>query len=1610
MSKKTILGLDLGTNSIGWALIESNFEDKTGQILGMGSRIIPMSQDVLGKFDSGVSISQTAERTGFRGTRRLRERHLLRRERLHRVLNILQFLPEHYAQQIDFTKKLGQFIPDKEPKLAYRPDLASKKSEFHFKTSFDEMLKDFAIHQPQILFNKKGENALVPYDWTIYYLRKKALSQKIEKEELAWLLLHFNQKRGYYQLRGEDEDEPADKKVELYALRVTDVVDSGDKKGKDEIWYNVHLENGWIYRRTSKTPLDWVGKTKEFIVTTDIHEDGSVKTDKDGKEKRSFRAPAENDWSLVKRKTEHDIEYSGKTVGAYIYDSLLANPNQKIKGKLVRVVERKYYRDELKAILEKQREFHPSLQSSSLYNNCLEELYPFNEAHKGSIRKRDFTHLFLDDIIFYQRPLKSKKSLISDCKFETRCYKDKNGNLQKKTIKGIAKSHPLYQEFRLWQFVQNLKIFKRTEPDDIDVTAQYLSGENEIADLFDWLNEKKEVDQKALLKHVLGLKNVDNFRWNYVEEKNYPCNETRASISKRMNSLAGVSSGFLTRETETGLWHILYSVDDKNDIIKALNSFAAKNGLQSDFVDAFKKYPRIEKEYGAYSEKALKKLLPLMRTGRHWKEENIITHIPYYQQNIQILLSKILEKENNQSENERQYSKSSGQSLIQKLSQFEHGNTDAYKGIAHFMASYLVYGRHSEDGDVLQWKTPGDIEAYLQEFRQHSLRNPIVEQIIVEALRVVTDIWNYYGEGKENYFDEIHLELGREMKNPADKRKQMTKQISENENTNLRIKALLAELLNEGDIENVRPYSPMQQEILKIYEEGVLNAEDGRIPDEILKISKQAMPTSGELKKYKLWLEQGYHSPYTGKMIPLTRLFTRDYDIEHIIPQSRYFDDSMSNKVICESEVNSDKGNETAFAYIKRKGGSMVPLSHGKYVRLLSPDQYEDMVKRNFAKSRSKMKKLLLEEPPEGFIERQMNDSRYISKVVKNLLSNIVREDNEPEAISKKVVPVTGAITAQMKHDWGLEHIWNEMITPRFERLNLLTESKNFGEINPTTGKFLPKVPLELQKGFSKKRIDHRHHAMDALVIACITRDHVSYLNSLNSERKNHSLVAKLRATELVEVKGHRQKVAKAYHKPWAAFTQDSRKALENVVVSFKQNLRIINKTNNLYIGWEKDADDQMVKTLKKQTAGDSWAVRKPMHKDTVSGLVQLKLKKTVNLSVAFDNWEMIADRSFKDQIKELASHKYDKKLLLKYFKERNNKWDGKDVSKVEVYYFDSENVASRVKLDESFSSEKIERITDTGIQKILQTHLAKYHEHKQGKIIEHPELAFAPDGIDEMNQNIKELNGGKNHQPILKVRTYEPKGNKFQVGLNGNKKNKYVEAAKGTNLYFAIYADEAGKRNYESVPLNIVIERQKQQLTPVPETNEAGHSLVCYLSPNDLVYVPTAEERENPNLLSFQKLNKEQVKRIYKMVSSSGTQCFFLKHDVATTIVNKVEYSPLNKMERSIDGVMIKECCQKLKVDRLGNLAIGSSHNYRAPTGNPLPANEPSALFQKTPIKIFHSFEDAERDEINASLNESPIERIRETVELILRAYDVTREELKQRTPSKSIKIISSL
>ena len=1502
---KKILGLDLGTNSIGWAVVnEVQIDDNTACLTGIdctGIRIIPTDAKVLGDFDKGNSISQTAERTKLRSTRRLIERSHLRRSRIHRVLMEMDWLPPHYTQCLD---RYGNFINNLEPKIAWEKG-QDGKYEFLFEDSFIEMIDEFKSHNSEFASN----NLKVPYDWTIYYLRKKALTQPVTKYELAWIILNFNQKRGYFQLRDESgQDESSGKTIEYFSLRVSDIIADSDEKSAKGHWYTIVLENGMSFRRTFDKKPDWIGKTKDFIITTEIDKSGKPAKDKDGNIKRSYRTPKDDDWTLIKKKTEADIDNSGKTPGEFIFDALLLNPSVKIKGKLVRTIERKYYKEELRLILERQKEFHKELRDKELYERCINLLYSRNEAHRANIKGNDFTYLFLNDIIFYQRPLKSKKSLIDECPYEIRGYADKNtGERHTSNIKCIAKSHPLFQEFRLWQFISNLRIYRNEQiidgklVTDVNITSELLPDKDSYAKLYEWLDSRGEISMKTLLScpvFKISKRETDQYRWNYPTDKKYPCNVTKDDILKYLKK-AGIESNFLNDGIEEQLWHLLYSITTKEELKKGLEKFAAKYNIENRtaFVDVFLKFPPFKKEYGAYSAKAIKKLLPLMRQGKFWSENAIDT-------DTKDRISKILSGEYDPKIRDRVREKTIA---LNEISDFQ--------GLPLWLACYIVYNRHSENEDAAQWTKPEDIDLYLQSFKQHSLHNPIVEQVILETLRTVRDIWHQVG-----HIDEIHIELGREMKNPADKRKKISEQISRNENTNLRIKAMLTEFLNpEFMIEDVKPYSPYQQEILKIYEENVLDSSE-QIDKEIEEILKKfnetelkKRPTTSEILKYKLWLDQKYISPYTGEPIPLGKLFTPAYEIEHIIPKSRYFDDSLSNKVICESEVNKLKDKLLGHEFIEEHGGEIVTLNYGRTVKILTADVYEELVNKRYRHNPVKRRKLLMDDIPDEFIQRQLNDSRYISKKIKFLLSNIVRENDEEEDISRNVITCTGAITDRLKKDWGVNNVWNDIVMPRFERLESIN-GKKFTTLN-SNGKPIPDMPLEYQKGFSKKRIDHRHHAMDAIVIACANRNIVNYLNNASACKGTKISRYDLQRALCRQVWDENGNYSWIINLPWENFIVDVHSALSGIIVSFKHYERVINKTVNHYLKYD---DEGKKKIYVKQVKGDNWAIRKPLHKDTVYGKVNLRKIKSVSFAEALKNHEQIVDKSLKSSINKLLTDGKDINAIKSHFKKHGMTFRGKDVSKVDIYVYTNETkdkyFATRTGLSEflsEISKDKINStietsITDTGIQKILKKHLEAYGND--------PKIAFSPDGIDRLNSNIVSLNDGRQHKPIFKVRKYE-KADKFPVGEKGNRARKFVEAAKGTNLYFAIYKS-GESRSYESIPLNKVIDNLKQGHPPVPETSPDGERLLFWLSPNDLVYLPTAEDMER-GIVSM----PLDMERIYKMVSCTGNECHFIPVFVAYPIIQISELGSNNKSQRAWSGEMLKETCIPLKVDRLGNI-----------------------------------------------------------------------------------------
>lgn len=1555
---KIQLGLDIGTNSIGWALIENDFDKKEGRILGLGSRIIPMTADVLGAFENGgVLETATAQRTQKRLMRRMYQRRQLRRERLLRVLNVMDFLPSHFSASIDFSHKKGQFIDGKKTLLPYKPSHTEGKTEFLFKKSYDEMVRNF---------KENGHNENLPYDWTIYFLRKKALYEMISKHELSWLLLHFNQKRGYYQSREETEDKDTSKREEYLKCKIIDVQKTGDKKGA-EFWFEMTLDNGLVYKRAGDDKLfDWKGSDREFVLTTQLDGEGNPALNKSGEVKYSFRAPEDKDWGLIKLRTENAIDEFNRThktvgTGIYIYETLLEEPSQKIVGGLVRTVERKYHKEELTAILEHQSKYHPEFTSNEMVMRCAKELYSSNEVHQNSLLKKNLTHLLINDILFYQRPLKSKKSDISDCQFESRFFRNNDGTIQKRAIKSAPKSHPLYEEFRALQFLHNLRVYKKDFNDSrnsgglVDVTSELISSINLRETLLAWMLSEEKIDQDAFLKFLLkskiiSKKDKDCIRWNYAEDSWYPIAPARAQIINRLKR-AGIEPEWLSKERHLQLWHIIYSVKDLVMYRKALKTFSGKNDVdQESFLTAFQSHKPYESSYGAYSVKALSKLLPLMRFGSNWHESKIEAGVV---EKIKALETDIKQFKEFEEEFKKKTTSSNHLTALAGSEQRRamiksFARVDLNKpiqGLNTYQACYAVYGRHSENSDVAFWDKPEDIERYLKEFKAMSLRNPIVEQIILETLRIVKDIWKRYGQGKPNFFDEIHLELARDLKKPRAEREKISKRYRENEATNLRIRAILQELANDPTIEgDVRPFSPSQQEILKLYEEGALSSQE--IPEDIAKISRSADPTKAEIAKYKLWLAQRYLSPYTGQIIPLSKLFTQDYEIEHVIPKARYFDDSLSNKIICESVVNSIKGSQTGLEFIKNHGGSVVDLGQGRSTTILNEEAYRATCQRIFSQYHKKLEYLLSEDIPEGFINRQLNDTRHISRLVMGLLSNIVRNENETSFRVTRLIPLNGSITSQMKKDWGLNDIWNRIIQPRFERLNKITNSSDYGYFDSSINAFRIQVPAVFQRGFKSKRIDHRHHGLDALVIAAVTTDHVNYLNSLNSTRNNETLRKKLLTIEKIEsvdmssgeITTHHKK---SFTKPWPYFTSDALSTLESTLISFKIRHRVINRTTNKYWSYTDengqpytDKNGRKVKNLTPQIKGDAWSIRRQLHNDGISGKVKLRrvTDSQIPINKAIINWENIADRQIRLLIKDLLFNKFggDYTALSKHLKKEPLTIENQKVEHVSIIN-EFEATAKRMELTSSFTEKNLEKLTDTGIQKILKRHLESY-PLGNGKF--DYATAFSQEGLSTMNSNIKALNKGKDHKPIKFVRVYEV-SQRFQVGQSPNSSHKYVESAKGSNLFFAVYQNaKTGKRDFATLPLHEIIEHQKQvahlpktQRSHVPANQDLG-DLLFVLSPGDLVYNPTEEEIETQTLPDFSKLNKAICSRIYRMEKATGKECYFINHNIASLIapynakIKFGEFKSQGKFERSEeDQESIKASCVKLNVDSLGNI-----------------------------------------------------------------------------------------
>ncbi|MCB9195000.1 MAG: type II CRISPR RNA-guided endonuclease Cas9 [Flavobacteriales bacterium] len=1395
---KRILGLDLGTTSIGWAYVkEAEDDNEKSSIEKLGVRVNPLTTDEQTNFEKGKPLTTNADRTLKRGARRNLDRYQLRRDNLIEVLNQAGFINE-----------------------------ADKLAEDGKNTTFET-----------------------------WFLRAKAVKEKLEKQEFARVLLAINKKRGYKSSRkakNDDDGQAVDGMAvakRLYEEKLTpgqlalqllqngkkqlpdfyrsdlqaefDQVWSEQKKYYPEIftdgfykelqgkgqratsalfWKNYAFNTAenkgnrdekkiQSYQWRAKAIVDQLSKEEAAYVITEINNDLN---------KSSGYLGAISDRSK-------ELYFNKETVGQYLYKQLQANPHAKLKSQ---VFYRQDYLDEFEAIWETQAKY---------YKELTQEL-------KEEIR---------DVVIFYQRKLKSQKGLISFCEFES---KEIIVDGKKKEIgsRVAPKSSPLFQEFKIWQILSNLEFRNKQtkEKQPLDLEAKEIVFEelnlkgnlsaNKVIELLGYKSKDWEVNYKTIegnwtnkalydaylkildmegydVKDLLQVKsNKDEVE---LDDLNVPASEIKDMVKKIFESLQ-INTAILDFDAELDgkdfeqqpgfqLWHLLYSTEDDNrkydeediliygnDNIGLKKLLCAKFGFKPDHAKVIVNVTLTD-DYGSLSTKAIRKIYPFIK---------------------------------------------------------EHKYSDACE-----QAKY----RHSKHSLTKEELAKRELKPRLELLKKNSLRNPVVEKILNQMVNVVNTLIDTERAKDPHFqFDEIRIELARELKKNAAERAELTA--------------------------NINSAKTRHEKIVKL-----LQSEFG-----------VANPTKNDIIRYKLYEElknNGYKDLYTHTYIPREKLFTKEIDIEHIIPQSKAFDDSFSNKTLAFRQDNLDKGNQTAMDYIESKFGKEKLDEYLARITQLNKTWNKDKQEEGISKAKFQKLQKRESEIGEGFAERDLRDSQYIAKKAKSMLFEIARS----------VVSTSGAITDRLREDWDLVNVMKELNLPKYKALGLteMQERKHGKQVEVITD--------------WTKRNDHRHHAMDALTVAFTKHNHIQYLNYLNA-RKNeihqkHANIIGIEAIETELITDENGNKKRRFKQPIANFRQVAKEHLEGVLVSYKAKNKVVTKNKNKIAGKEKP---QEVLTPRGQ-----------LHKETVYGRIKQPMSKPVKINKKFTlaQGAMIINHQQRELV---LTH------LSKYENDPEIAFDTKTLKKdpllyseeplQEVYCFE-ENFTIRKDISADL---KIEKVIDEGVRRVLQDRLDQYKGNAKeafADIDKNPIWLNKEKGISVKRVTIS---GVTNAEPLhykkdhLGKTIYDENGNKIPAD--------YIST--GNNHHVAIYRDEKGNLQEKVVSFYEAVERVNQGLPIIDKdyNNYLGWEFLFTMKQNEYFVFPNEQTGFDPNeadLLDIR--NKTEISQNLFRVQKIGEKDYWYRHHLETTLEGSVS-EVLYKRRRnanSLRGII------KVRLNHLGDI-----------------------------------------------------------------------------------------
>lgn len=1390
---KKILGLDLGTTSIGWALVnEAESENEKSSIIKLGVRVNPLTVDEQTNFEKGKAITTNADRTLKRTARRNLQRYKLRRENLISLLKKEGFITEDsvlcekgnhstFETRLLRAKAVTEEISLEE--LARVLIMLNKKRGYKSSRKANSS-EDGNLIDGMTVARKLYDEHLTPGQYTYQLLckGKKFIPDFYPSDLYAEFEAVWNCQKQFYtdMLTDELREALRDKnEKQTWAICAAPLGVKGIKRNGTIAEQRVENYRWRTEALTKQLPLEQV-----VIVLQKINS--------------QIRATSGYLGAISDRSKE--LYFNHLTVGQFQMKQLSENPNISLKNQ---VFYRQDYLDEFERIWEKQAKFHKELT---------EEL----------------KHELRDIIIFYQRPLKSQKSLINYCEFES-SQKEVVVDGKKKTItiglRVCPKSSPLFQCFKIWQSINNLQITGNVIPkQQLDLfgdTTEFDYGtriltEEEKLNLYRELSIKESLSEAEIIKLLFGgekglslnFHKIEGNRtmaafikachtilvingYNDYDFSKIPYYKTIAIITQVFDAL-GFKYGFLNfnpalegkdyeRQDAYRLWHLLYSYSDDNSATgneKLVERIGNLLNMDKESAAAFASIT-YESDYGSLSSKAMRRILPHMMDG------------------------------------------------------LEYSVACEYAGYRH--------SRRSLTKEEIMSKPLVDTIPLLP---RNSLHNPVVEKILNQMINVVNAVTKSYGKP-----DEIRIEMARELKKSATEREQMTRNIARANAENDKYRKVLQE---EFNIQNV---------------------------------------SRNDIIRYRLYLEleaNGFKTLYTQTYIPRDKLFfSKEFDIEHIIPQARLFDDSFSNKTLEARSANIEKGSTTAYDYVLAKYGE-----HGSNGAITYKERIDHLYKDGKI-SKTKHDKLLMttDDIPNGFINRDLRDTQYIARKAREILESAVRV----------VVPTTGSVTDRLREDWQLVDVMKELNWDKYDQLGLTEIVKDHD------GRQIRRI-----KDWTKRN-DHRHHAMDALTIAFTRHSYIQYLNNLNARSDKGGSIYAIEKKELYRDKNNKLRFIPPM--PLGEFRVEARHHLENVLISIKAKNKVATRNVNI----TRSSDCKTHRTVQLTPRGQ-------LHNETIYGHRRQCIVKEEKVGGTFNE----------EKIKTVSNPQIREALLrrLAEFGDAKKAFTGKNSLDKNPVYIDDDNtkqVSQKVKTvtyEDVFTIRKpidkdlkIDKVVDGRVRQILQERLDEYGgdaKNAFANLDESPIWLNRERGIAIKRVTIY----GVSNAIALHDRR-DMQGKKI---LNSNGAPTPVDyVSTSNNHHVAIFLDENGNLQEHVVSFFEATERSRQNLPIVDyEYNKhLGWQFLFTMKRNEYFVFPNEKTGFNPNEIDLLDPNNaaEISKNLFR-VQKLATKDYFFRHHLETNVDTPKELSGVTYARLSLKGIV---GIVKVRINHLGQIvAVG--------------------------------------------------------------------------------------